>query len=1162
MGTITLPNFRTTADVTMNTRLKDGGVAIDWAGLSNIKAWLYSDAQKAIAGRCDVSIDQADSTKLVCLYSASKPQYLGVQRLIVQAKYLGQTKTYDVPAFNFVSRTAAATGSITIDEPTVDVCIEVTDTTSSILDAAIAAALAAAADAEHAAHLIPNQVLLDCEAATAVALTAASKAPLIGENGNWWVWNSVQEAYVDTGKQAKGDTGNGIASFSVVESEEDDADNVVTVTFTDGTTETFNVKNGKTGNGIASIVQTVESPDDAGTNVITVTMTNGTVITFNVKNGSKGQPGAAQAAYKSVAELPTASAETMDKIYLTPSGTSGVYNMSYTDYDGSAYSWVSLGTTAIQLSDYAKNTDGGEIVDFPLKNYSIQEAGTFGTSNNYKHAALPVKEGDVYWIAGGSETVRAAYATRNAVSAGGDIPLVQGTSVIPMPNVGQLYKFVIPAGCAYLLFNASGNYGTRCFRDLGNKVAELDEKDEKLAEQITAANTESAKNDELTRENFKWQYVVGPYLDKAAFNSSNKIVSTSTGNSILYIPCTKGQLFMVEVQGDVSRGILFSSQLPAIDVVGTLLKDVPSGEKAIIVAPNDGYLMAHVMAATRYVIFATIPNAITGQLFEHQRAVEITTTRTIVAAPSTSENYGESVSYATVNWGASDYVDVSMYSHVALYTSYTTAGFVRPSNVGGGQSIGAVFYDEQKNPIAGIPTIFMASVSRSNYSIYQVPSGAKYMRFSTYTTNRNFIGFNRTAEEGVTEEQVETMLAGYVQDSEFNGKVSSALATDAKTISSKTIFETNPDTDMLQKMVLAKKKKNNGASGESNVVPLVFAHISDAHGGSAQYARYIEFANHWKTKGYIDELIDTGDVVLGTYGDGVAWRNSIEGVEDVITVVGNHDTRASSAEQSAESLSGFALWNHHSAISADSTKRKDAYNMLMVGPDSENPYINNWGVTQPSNAADNGLCYFYKDYTTDNRAIRLIALDVMGYDATQHAWFQDLLADAVTNELQVVVLAHFTGTAMDPLKCNYTSLRTTGEFSGSYSVYLEQTNPGALAEAVDAFQTAGGTFIGYIIGHYHRDMVNVVTGYPKQLVFAVSSGGKANIRDFTKVSGCKSYDDFQIISINTEDKTVRLIKVGADTDYYSRKKGTLCASYEVVTVDGVDQVKGVIGEGW
>lgn len=342
----------------MNTRLKDGGVFIDWASLTDIKAWIYSDAQKAIAGRCDVSINLADSTKLVCVYSASKPQYLGVQRLIVQARYMGQTKTYDKPVFNFVRWTADQAGEqITIDDPEVDVEIVAEDISSSILDEAIRAALAAAEHAEHAASLVPLQVLQDCEEATRVALTAASKAPQIGQNGNWWTWDAAHEQYVDTGKVARGPRGNGIASWSVAESQEDDGENVVTVTFNDGDVETFTVKNGKTGNGIASIVQTVVSQEDAGTNEITVTMTDGTVVTFNVKNGSKGQPGAAQAAYKSVETLPEPSAATMDKIYLTPSGTADVYNMSYTDFDGANYSWVSLGTTSIQLSDYATKTE-------------------------------------------------------------------------------------------------------------------------------------------------------------------------------------------------------------------------------------------------------------------------------------------------------------------------------------------------------------------------------------------------------------------------------------------------------------------------------------------------------------------------------------------------------------------------------------------------------------------------------------------------------------------------------------------------------------------------------------------------------------------------------------------------------------------------------------
>lgn len=207
--TITLENVRTASDVTMPTRLKDGGVAIDWTTLTDIKAWLFSDAQKAIAGRCDVSINQADSNLLVCEYSASKPQYLGVNRLIVQAKYQGRTKTYDVPVFNFVSRTAAATGTVTIDDPVVDVEIVVEDVSSSILDNIIAAALDAAARAEAAAQEAEHMVDIHTgpegksayEVAVAEGYTGTEEewlASLVGPQGLSAYQLAVQEGYEGT----------------------------------------------------------------------------------------------------------------------------------------------------------------------------------------------------------------------------------------------------------------------------------------------------------------------------------------------------------------------------------------------------------------------------------------------------------------------------------------------------------------------------------------------------------------------------------------------------------------------------------------------------------------------------------------------------------------------------------------------------------------------------------------------------------------------------------------------------------------------------------------------------------------------------------------------------------------------------------------------------
>ena len=81
----------------------------------------------------------------------------------------------------------------------------------------------------------------------------------------------------------------------------------VTITDSDGKTTTFSVMDGTDGTpgapgamgpkgdagvGISSIEQTTTSTADGGTNVITVTLTDGTKYTFNVKNGSKGSTGA------------------------------------------------------------------------------------------------------------------------------------------------------------------------------------------------------------------------------------------------------------------------------------------------------------------------------------------------------------------------------------------------------------------------------------------------------------------------------------------------------------------------------------------------------------------------------------------------------------------------------------------------------------------------------------------------------------------------------------------------------------------------------------------------------------------------------------------------------------------------------------------------------
>lgn len=82
-------------------------------------------------------------------------------------------------------------------------------------------------------------------------------------------------------KGDKGDTGNGIQS--IVKTSTSGLIDTYTITFTDGTTTTFQVENG---NGIYGIAKTSTS---GLVDTYTITFTNGTTSTFQVTNGKDAE---------------------------------------------------------------------------------------------------------------------------------------------------------------------------------------------------------------------------------------------------------------------------------------------------------------------------------------------------------------------------------------------------------------------------------------------------------------------------------------------------------------------------------------------------------------------------------------------------------------------------------------------------------------------------------------------------------------------------------------------------------------------------------------------------------------------------------------------------------------------------------------------------------
>lgn len=146
--------------------------------------------------------------------------------------------------------------------------------------------------------------------------------PYIGANGNWWIWNTSQGAYVDTGTDASitvdieditmlaptatpyvtntgTDTdpvfhlfiprGKGIASISKTSTS--GLVDTYTITYSDGATTTFTVSNGR---GISTISKTSTS---GLVDTYTITYNDQTTSTFTVTNGKTAYESAVDGGY-------------------------------------------------------------------------------------------------------------------------------------------------------------------------------------------------------------------------------------------------------------------------------------------------------------------------------------------------------------------------------------------------------------------------------------------------------------------------------------------------------------------------------------------------------------------------------------------------------------------------------------------------------------------------------------------------------------------------------------------------------------------------------------------------------------------------------------------------------------------------------------------------
>lgn len=326
---------------------------------------------------------------------------------------------------------------------------------------------------------------------------------------------------------------------------------------------------------------------------------------------------------------------------------------------------------------------------------------------------------------------------------------------------------------------------------------------------------------------------------------------------------------------------------------------------------------------------------------------------------------------------------------------------------------------------------------------------------------------------------------------------------------------------------LKSQTRNQKAPGTENK-PLVLLHFSDIHGMSANLTRINEYRQYWSK--YIDDTLNTGDIQEDKWEDTFIIGEATEDnpSKDILNVIGNHDT--------ATGTGSSRNWH--------GKQGKDSYDRY-VGP-----FVSNWGVVQPDNAATNGYCFFYKDYPDSH--IRLIVLDSYNSDsayiAAQTSWLEATLASAREAGYSVVMAAHMALESETLIKCPFTN-----NGAAYTSPDLAPWNNPYVA-LVTQFKAEGGELVCWLAGHSHYDAIartseengyqinirvgNACRNYNPDLDLNTTNSKIEVIAD-----DVRSQDLFNIVAIDTTYKFVTLFRVGAPWDKLGRHIETVCIAY-------------------
>jgi hypothetical protein len=290
--------------------------------------------------------------------------------------------------------------------------------------------------------------------------------------------------------------------------------------------------------------------------------------------------------------------------------------------------------------------------------------------------------------------------------------------------------------------------------------------------------------------------------------------------------------------------------------------------------------------------------------------------------------------------------------------------------------------------------------------------------------------------------------------------------------------------------------------------PLQFVHCSDMHFRPDLFSRMAEYVNYYEK--YIAFILHTGDYCGGAqyqYADMIGIANC---KRESYNCVGNHDTEEN--------------FDYEKGNPKKATKQSVHEKLFN--------HTENWNVEFAP--VEYSLSY-YKDFP-ENGGIRLVVLDLYYDIEKQCEWLRKVLDDARSKNMHVVTAMHEPSDEIThPIDVTFSTINEYGKIKKRRPKHPYE-------DIISAFVKEGGIHVCNLAGHLHHDLF----GYTDSgILNCIVDCGTAwtGESDADRVEGTRTFDSFNVTSVDVITGTLKLIRVGNNADNFLRIKRALCYDY-------------------